>query len=334
MNGEKIELTNSAMTMLRNCQQFYKWRQIEQLVPLEEPEALIFGRHLHRAIQIAAHDKVQTALDWLQDEYLKTQQTQKDTQSYCQARIMLIEYWRQLRTLDRMPTVYQERKFSIPLTNPDTGGESRTFQLCGKVDEVFSDLAGNLWIREIKTTAKIDAGYIERLWTDIQSRTYKFALEEQEKVKIHGICFDLLQKPSIRMASEETEAEFETRRTKLLAKSTTGKTQARRQLGETPEEYQSRLYAWYAEPGRFHRELLILDDNDMKEVREEIWAAGQIFLEARRRGFWMKNRTHCFLYNRPCAYFQLCRAGGSELVKSTFYRREAPNPELREVEEE
>ena len=58
----------------------------------------------------------------------------------------------------------------------------------------------------------------------------------------------------------------------------------------------------------------------------------QAFLDARRRGVFYENTSHCFQYGRPCPYFALCRSGGSPIVIENQYQRVAPHEELRDAE--
>jgi len=80
----------------------------------------------------------------------------------------------------------------------------------------------------------------------------------------------------------------------------------------------------------FHREMLYLSRDRFDILRSELWELTQAFLDARRRGVFYQNTAFCFNYQRPCAYFALCRSNGNPNLIENFYQRVAPNEELRE----
>ena len=78
----------------------------------------------------------------------------------------------------------------------------------------------------------------------------------------------------------------------------------------------------------FHREMLYLSRDRFDILRSELWELTQAFLDARRRGVFYQNTAFCFNYQRPCAYFALCRSNGNPNVIDNFFQRVAPNEEL------
>ena len=82
-------------------------------------------------------------------------------------------------------------------------------------------------------------------------------------------------------------------------------------------------------PTMFHREMLYLSRDRFEILRSELWELTQAFLDARRRGVFYQNTAFCFNYQRPCAYFALCRSNGNPNVIENFYQRVPPNEELR-----
>ena len=140
---------------------------------------------------------------------------------------------------------------------------------------------------------------------------------------------EILVKAKLRQSLGETEAEFETRRAGLIAKSKTGKSSAKRKIPESDESFQARLLQKYEEPGMFHREELFISRDQFAELQEELWELSQAMLNARRRNFFYRNTSNCFQYNRPCAYFPLCRSGDNPNVIENYYQKITPNEELR-----
>jgi hypothetical protein len=138
---------------------------------------------------------------------------------------------------------------------------------------------------------------------------YKYLIEQSLGIKVKGVIYNILQKPGLK----QYEA---------------GKT---RKVAETDEEFRARLLAKCLEPGMFHREELLIDESQMRQVQAELWELTQAYLEARRRDAWYQNNDHCFVYNKPCPYFRLCRSGDSQAIRENFYRVEPPNQELEEA---
>jgi len=139
----------------------------------------------------------------------------------------------------------------------------------------------------------------------------------------------VLVKAKLQQGKGETEEEYQARRAELLAESKTGKTTAKRRLPESDDEFQQRLEEKYADAEMFHREMLYLSRDRFDILRAELWELTQAFLNARRRGVFYQNTAFCFNYQRPCAYFALCRSNGNPNVIENFYQRVAPNEELR-----
>jgi hypothetical protein len=231
---------------------------------------------------------------------------------------------------DDFEIIALERNFEAPIVNPATGAASRSFVLAGKVDGIVR-IGGEYFILEHKTASQIDGDYLEKLWTDFQITIYAHYIEQTLGIPITGILYNVLVKAKLQQGKGETEEEYHARRAELLAKSKTGKTTAKRKLPEPDEEFQQRLAEKYADPELFHREMLYLSRDRFDVLRSELWELTQAFLDARRRGVFYQNTAFCFNYQRPCAYFPLCRSNGNPNVMENFYQRVAPNEELRVI---
>jgi hypothetical protein len=221
-----------------------------------------------------------------------------------------------------------EKFFQGPIVNPETGAASRSFVLSGKLDGIVK-IGNEYFVLEHKTASLLDSDYLERLWTDFQITLYAYYVEQTLGIPITGILYNVLVKAKLQQSAGETEEEFEARRAELLAKSKTGKSSAKRRTPESNEEFQARLAEKYADPAMFHREKLYLSRDRFEILRAELWELTQAFLDARRRGVFYQNTSHCFQYQRPCPYFALCRSNGNPNVLENFYQRVEPHEELR-----
>ena len=322
--------TYSMWSLFRNCRKAVELRYIQQLVPLDRDRNLHFGSIIHECLQAWHHrrdlEEVLTLIDRLCPERSQDETQRRD---WHLATAMTKAYARHYAS-DDFEIVALEKNFAGPIVNPATGAASRSFVLAGKVDGIVR-IGGDYFILEHKTAGQLDGDYLEKLWTDFQITIYAHYIEQTMGIPITGILYNVLVKAKLQQGKGETEEEYQARRAELLAKSKTGKTTAKRKLPESDEEFQQRLAEKYADPEMFHREMLYLSRDRFDVLRSELWELTQAFLDARRRGVFYQNTAFCFNYQRPCAYFPLCRSNGNPNVIENFYQRVPPNEELRVV---
>lgn len=218
-----------------------------------------------------------------------------------------------------------EVPFVGEIINPDTGRSSRSFILGGKVDGVVHIEGEGYFILEHKTTSRLDAGYLDKLWTDMQIQLYASYIRPNDE-PIAGVIYNILEKPALKMKMGETDAEFQARLAEMKMPN-----RAKQQQAETDLEFQDRLTGWFEYESRFHREVIYFTPNDLRELRANLWEMTQQYLEAARgddaAGFY-RNTSQCYQYNRACDYVQLCRAGGAaninSLIRTSYTRTNAP----------
>lgn len=203
-----------------------------------------------------------------------------------------------------------EREFCVPIRNPETGAESRTFKLAGKVDGLVRR-AGKLWLVEHKTAAAVDGSYIERLWMDFQTVLYSWAIEQEGGEPVEGVLYNVVAKAALRP--------YEANKT--------------RKECETPGEFAARLADWYAKPGAFHREELLISPARFDSLKAELWELTQALLDAKRRDVWYQNPSQCFQWGHACGYWPICRSCDNPNVVDNDYHHEAPHSELEPTEE-
>ena len=321
--------TYSMWSLFRNCRKAAHWRYVLELVPMEKDRNLSFGSLIHTCLETwHLTGDLAAALDHVDRACANRAQDDEQRRVWHLATSMMRGYAARY-PVEEFEVVAIEKTFEGGIINPATGAASRSFTLAGKVDGIVR-IGGEHFLLEHKTAAAIDAGYLERLWTDFQITLYAYYVEQALGIHIDGVLYNVLVKARLQQGAGETEFEFEARRAALLAKSKTGKTSAKRRMPETDDEFQARLAAKYAEPGMLHREMLYVSREQLDTLRAELWELTQVFLDARRRDVWYQNTSCCFQYGRPCPYFALCRSGGSSNVIENFYERRAAHEELRE----
>lgn len=340
LQTERDISTYSQWSTFRDCRRKAYWRYVEWLTPKAVPAALHMGAAVHSGLKVwydtGSLAEVEQCLRVAYPDHTAHEDQHHDFQV---ASAMLAAYAERYPTED-FQVVALERAFEGTIENPKTSGRSLTFKIAGKVDGLVR-LGGGLWLLEHKTASRIDEGYIDRLWGDFQTTLYAHYLAREMKEPVVGVLYNILGKPLLRQRSGETEDEFRVRYAESCARNKSGKSTAKRQMPETDEEFQARLREWYrggSEPSgeatkAFERVELFISPDQIATLREELWELTQSWLDARRRGVWYQNTSFCWHWGRPCAYWPLCRSGGSELVKANDYERVEPHQELKETED-
>jgi len=305
----------------QNCPRLAEWRYVKRVVPVKRDKHLRFGSLAHGVVLQPWHlghslDEIVEMIDRALPERARDPEQKRA--------------WHHLRAIARayaarypkedFEVVALEKAFTGPLINPVTGQPSRSLTLTGRVDGIIRRGSQYLLL-EHKTTAAIDANYLERLWTDMQLLIYALYAERSLGIRIDGVLYNVIVKARLEQRAGETEAAFDARRAELAAKSKKGRSTAKRRLPENDEDFEKRLDQKYAEPGMFHREPLLISRDQLQLLTGELWDLSQEFLAARRRNRWRRNRSYCFAHRRPCAYYALCSSNDNPNVLSSFFEQ-------------
>ncbi len=301
--SEKLVLTYSALNTFRNCPRKYKHRYLDNLRPRERAEALSFGGIVHSAIElwyrsIRDPNRLESVLNHLDLQFPDRNGDDLQRSLWHLARAMFTGYVIRYATED-FQIVEIEKEFVGEIRNPDTGRQSQTFRIAGKVDGIVQCHDG-MYLLEHKTAASIDANYLDKLWTDTQIALYSHYLRELG-YPIVGVIYNVLLKSRLKQGRGETQQEYEVRHSELAAKNKSGKSTAKRQLPESDEEFKVRLAEWYSRPDAFHREFIYLSEDRLAMLQDEVWEITQQYLDAKRRGKWLLNTSNCWQgrWNRP-----------------------------------
>jgi len=334
--NDKTLLTYSALNTFRNCPRKYKNRYLDNLRPRERAEALSFGSVIHTAIELwyrssNTESRLRDVLAYIDDAFENRLVDSNLMVQWHLATAMFRGYAERYATED-FEVVEVEKEFVGEIRNPDTGRQSQTFRIAGKVDGIVRCHDG-LYLIEHKTASTVDASYLDKLWTDTQIALYCYYLRELG-YPIVGVIYNVLLKSRLKQGKGETQEEYEVRHAELAAKNKSGKSTAKRQLPETDDEFQARLTEWYSRPEAFHREFIYLSEDRLAMLQDEVWEITQQYLDARRRGKWLLNTSNCFSYQRPCEYLAYCQSGFNPNVADNLYEIALPNEELSRVDSE
>lgn len=346
-------LTHSAMACARRCLRQYFYRYELALRNRREVSALRLGAAVHMGLALWSKGAAQEAAITSATEGYATcppwaepyeWQIERETV----ANLLAGYFWRYGN--DVLEYVEVERPWGMPLVNPATDRESRTYQLAGKRDGLVRAPDGRLFVLERKTTGEdigTDSEYWLRLRCDPQISLYTLSAHHEGR-DVAGVLYDVIRKPTVRprqvpllddaglkMVVDEVTGE------RMFNKDGTPRQSAGAGMRlatrpESPEEFGARLLADIGERPDYYfqrREVPRLED-DLQTFRQECWQQAQLLSDCRRWGRWFRNvgRNTCSF----CEYSRLC-------LQSITVDPEAPpdgfeivndvHPELAEGEE-
>ena len=320
-------LTNSQLRSYRRCPRLHHYSYNLGVRAKASPEALSFGTLIHAALEAwwkaDSEHKLNAALTPLEAE--------PDPFTRARARVMIYGYHeRWIDSVEAFEVLAVEREFEVPLVNPETGAESRTFVLAGKVDAVVREQSsGRVYIVEHKTSSEdISPGstYWARLRIDSQVSIYIGAAASQEPVA--GCIYDVLGKPGQKPLQATPEADRKyTKPTK--AEPTPRLYANQRDADETVEEYESRALDHVASnPERYYaRAEIVRLDAEIDASARDTWHAARMIRESQIAGRHPRNPDACHLRGSTCVFFGVC-TGVETIDDERFTRVENVHQEL------
>lgn len=197
---ERELLTSSRTTTALNCLRQHYYRYELGLRPVEDSDALTFGRAFHEALEARAHGVTFKALFKLEE-----------VASFADAKLygLFGGYCeRYAGDADEIESMEPEIEFG-----PDPIEGSRTFCGAGKIDGFAKLKDGRTALVEHKTTGEdISDGADYWLRLSFNPQLYKYFIALQERGKTPDcVIYDVIRKPTIKPGKEETPQEFAAR---------------------------------------------------------------------------------------------------------------------------
>jgi hypothetical protein len=287
----------------------------ESGLPIEE--AVNAVRELYEATPVPPSMEL---VDWLVEQ-----------ETCCAMVIGHYERWGADQTLE---TVAVEVPFNLPLLNPTTLRQSRTYRNAGKIDRIAKMPDGRLALVERKT-AKDDldpsGDYWRRLNLDSQISRYYLAARTMG-YDVQTVIYDVQRKPAIRpKAISKADRALTTSRQNYFGLYLDGECPER----ETPAMYGARLVSDQRERPDFYfarREIPRLE-SDIDEFSREHWqvihqiASCQNEMPTWGLSAWPRNTGSCIGFGR-CPYLDICRQGSTETMPDGFVKVDVVHPEL------
>ena len=293
----KERLTYSHIKTRLNCAMAEHYRYELELVPRVQSHHLSLGSAVHKGLETGSIDAALTTFDGIFPSTQEEQDQLELDRITCEA--MLTGYFAQFESF----AAYEaEIEFAVPIVNPRTQALSKRFVLAGKVDGL-AKIDNEWWVCEYKTASRLDRAYIDRLALDTQITTYIYGLQRTRGIRIAGVLYRILKKPTIKQRQKESAAQF---RDRLV------------------EDYKERADFYYDEQ-RLYR-----SQADLCTFEAELWAFTQRLLAERREGLHIRNTSQCTAYG-GCPYIPLC-LGDREAMN--LYVTQAANNELAKGDDE
>jgi hypothetical protein len=294
-------LTNSQQKTYRRCAREHFYAYVLGYRSAHEVEALHYGDLVHMGLEAwwsASIDALESALPAMRPHAV-------DEYELARAEIMLRGYdvmWCVER--EHYEVLAVEHEFRAPLINPETGAQSRTFELGGKLDVIVRDTRdGLVKLIEHKTTSDdIGAGsdYWLALQLDSQISTY-FAGARAVGFDIAECIYDVLGKPSLRpYKATPPESRKYTKEGRLYAN--------QREHDETAQEYKLRLAEHVADnPRRYYqRGTVVRLEQEEVDAAHDAWQTAQAIKDALRLNRWPRNADACRRFGKRCPFFDVC----------------------------
>lgn len=338
-------VTNSELKTRRRCAMEHHLAYDLGIRPVDDDaEALSFGRTWHMAMEdwwgCAYHGKgaLESALEAI-DVAIG-----REGDPYARAKLRALVYGYNARWLDETDfgaVVAVEREFRAPLTNPETGAPSRTYELGGKVDV----LLGRRFVEHKTTSEDIGMGsvYWRMLTLDSQVSTY-YAGVKSLGHEVDGCLYDVVRKPALRPSqialtdSEDVKIVLGRNGERVRTKDNkkwrqTGDAELGYTLQtrtETPEEFEQRLLEEIAaNPDKyFQRGEVVRLEAEERAAALDTWQLTRAMAEDARLGRHPRNADACRRYGRMCSYFDACTGAASLDDASRFVRVENVHQEL------
>jgi hypothetical protein len=197
----------------------------------------------------------------------------------------------------------------------------------GKID-ALRRVDGRLQLVEHKSAARVDGGYLERLWSDSQITGYCRAVDARYGEPCRSVLYDVVLKPSFRRGDDEPLELYRGRLKLAYSKGRVSGRGIRRRGPETDEGYLARIAAEGDVWDGYLREELLLTDADVARWVSDLRDLVEAIRWSRRTNAWPHHTRSCFEWQRPCEYLPICRAGGLEACGVEYETIADEHPEL------
>lgn len=324
MKKKKL-LTHSSMTCAKTCLKMYEYKYVRGLSRQREETPLRVGGLVHLGLELQDIPEKQEYPGWCEEDADKYKWDCDHALAVAMVKAYL-GYWAD----DAVEVVETEKEFRSKIRNPDTGGITSNFTAAGKIDKVVKLPDGRLAIMEHKTTSdslEPESPYWRRLQMDQQISHY-FIGAQDLGFEVETVLYDVIRRPDLKprkipvldenglkiVEDENGDRVYNKKPKKGDAKprQTGGEGMTLKTRPETPDEFSVRVFEDMNNRPEYYfcRREIARMDSDVDEFLHELWQQQKMLQECHKHGYFFRNTSACFKWNRPCEYFDVCTEGG------------------------
>ena len=297
-------ISNSMRASMQACAQTCEFEHIMRRVPIMTALPLAMGTVFH-----AGTEAINSGKPW--QPVIDAASLDVGLEStYDQAKLegMLTCYEAMYAPRGDIEFLEHEKRIDAPVVNPLTGKKSRTWAFAGRMDALIRML-GKKWIFETKTTSSdISPGapWWQRQFMQPQGKLYIAALRNGggEHSDVAGIVYDVARKPDVKPLLATPIEKRKYNKDGSLSKRC-------RLQDESVAQYKSRVVQKIMDNPEAYFQRHILEVENTRDAEFNLWNVAKSISSSKKAGIFPKNSGHCFKWNRPCQYFDVCSGNAS-----------------------
>lgn len=289
-----LEISNNSTSIMRSCQQKYKFTYIDGLKPIRKSSALTLGGVLHEAFDMYYNNFPTTDVltyihDTMNNQIAKS--GPEELEDITINKYILTGMWGSYPfKLDGFKKIEPEKEFRIKV--PGTKG----IVFVGKVDGLVTDLNDRMWVRELKTTTQSFSQFEVKSRRSTQGTGYIWAMRKLG-YPVEGLIYDYVKKPLLRKGTSEDMNGYGMR---------------------IVNDYKLRPDIYFKRHNSYRtNDDLEIFENDLRQCAYDI----------RRRandGKWYRNPDQCWNYNSECPYMKICFQKAPDPLTVQLYYEQRP----------
>jgi hypothetical protein len=326
-------ITTSRMKAFNACRRLHHYQYVLGYRPLVDRESAEFGSIFHKGLEAWwlawAQGRELLALEEALAAIAKAARTASffDEATAVKADLLMTGYhMRWAPTMGEYEVIAVEREFAAPLPTPTGAKRARGLRVAGKLDVLVRRRSdGTIWIVEHKTTtADLTPGstYWQRLRMDTQVSVY-FEGTRILGYEPVGCLYDVVSKPQQRplKATPEDKRKFKKDGT-LYAN--------QRLQDESMEAFRARMMEEISGAPEvfFQRSEVVRLEAELEESRRDTYETALMIRETGKADRAPRNPDSCFLWGRPCSYYDVCTNAASIDDETRFKKLDSVHPEL------
>ena len=315
MGERTAKFTTSMVKCFKQCRKRYQLEYVDNLKPIQTPKALELGTLYHSGLEYLLNGMELINIPG----QLEADQRNRCMDAGVDYDPIPVGIATEMVTAFYLESGYQEWDIqSVEKTFEVSIGYGK--RLIGKIDSIMMKNNSDFLI-EHKTTscwATDGAEYLHNLLWDEQSTNYLYAYKELFGKYAKGVIYCIVEKPTIKPL---LATPIEKRRYKQTGEIYSNQ----RENDETPEEYLTRVCAWYREKPRVHIHFIYRTPDEIERQVNDLKLVFKDISECEKNETFYRNPSACSILE--CPYRPKCLENNPE-SDCLFTTKIARNEEL------